>query len=188
MHPFMSLHRIIWVKMPATRLNAECPMENRTMNKRSAIAALLAAVLSCFVGTACAADFYVIYFSLEEESALILDPTSVVATQDHHMTAHIANISAYSLWNDETMEMDCAGKRWKTLSSISHLASGDSIDHSTETGAVEGWEPIDKASVAGHEFDIICNWPDSKAHLELYQSPDFQTAKKAISTLFSNQK
>jgi hypothetical protein len=155
------------------------------MNKNIAVAALFGTALSWFAMTSSAADFYVLYFSLEEESAYLLDPASVTDTQDKHKVAHFANISANYLWNDDTLEMDCAGKRWKTLSSISHLASGDSIDHAEAVGE---WEPLAQGSAESHEFDIICKWPDSKARLELYQSPDFQTAKKAISELFSNQK
>jgi len=158
------------------------------MNKKITIALLLGAALSWFAATAAAADFYVLYFSLEEESALLLDPTSVSETADHHKLAHIANISAFFLWNDDVMEVDCAGNRWKTVSSISHLGKSDSEDHAPDADATAGWEDITKGTMARHEFDVVCRWPESKANLEVYQSADLPTAEQTISTLFSNQK
>lgn len=158
------------------------------MNKRFTIAVLLGAALSWFAGTAFADDFYVLYFSAEEETALLIDPASVSETAGHHKLAHIANISAFALWNDDAMEADCAGNRWKTVSSISHLGRGESIDHALDATEPPDWEPITKGTMAWHEFDVMCRWPESKAKLELYQSANLPTAAKTISNMFSKQK
>ncbi|HEY8085102.1 MAG TPA: hypothetical protein VIE69_05815 [Methylophilaceae bacterium] len=158
------------------------------MNKKFTFALLLGAALMWFASAAFAADFYVLYFSAEEETALLLDPSSVSETADHHKLAHIANISAFALWNDDAMEADCAGNRWKTVSSISHLGRGESIDHALDATEPPAWEPVTKGTMAWHEFDVMCRWPASKDKLELYQADDLPTAGKSISKMFSDQK
>ena len=87
---------------------------------------LSAALWSWSIVPALAADFYILNVT-DENNVSLLDPTTIIPAQAGHKAFHLAQIDEFDLWIDNNVEVDCAGKRSRKLSAISHLASGTTV-------------------------------------------------------------
>ena len=159
------------------------------MRKGSIALGLIALSLAFSVGLcswssvpASAADFYILNVTRDNNVAL-LDPTTIVATQAGHKTFHLAQIDEYELWLDNTMEVDCTGKQMRKLSSVSHLAGGDTVKGLSSPGP---WGKVGKGTVGLDILDAVCQWPNTKPKGNaLYEATDLKSAISRISRKIS---
>lgn len=134
--------------------------------------------------TAYAADFYMLYISAsgDDYSVELIDPASIKTTADGHKTVRESSISPMDVWQDNVIEYDCSSHRYKTLSSITHLAGGSTIDRSTIEGMVGVWEDAQPDELAYLAHDTVCDWTSSKmTGNQVYSAPDFETAETRLS-------
>lgn len=135
-------------------------------------------------GPANAADFYILYASISGDDYFVelMDPASIKTTPDGHKTVRESSIRSMDLWQDNVIEFDCSSYRYKTLSSISHLAGGDTLDRSTMDDAVGVWDVAKPDEIAYLAHDTVCNWTSSKMTGNyVYTAPDFETAEHRLS-------
>jgi hypothetical protein len=108
------------------------------------------------------------------------------------------------------MELDCAGKRLRKLSSVSHLAGGGTINI---PGATSPWDdargglrgtwrhyklfrepqapgaPRSKESIAAKMLATVCPWPEIKpTGNAVLEAPDFPALIDRISTVITKHK
>jgi hypothetical protein len=134
--------------------------------------------------SAYAADFYMIYVSAsgDDYTVELMDPASIKTTADGHKTVRESSISPMDLWQDNVIEYDCSSYRYKTLSSIAHLAGGDTMDRSTIEGMVGVWDTAKPGELAYLAHDTVCNWTSAKlTGSQVYAAPDFETAETRLS-------
>jgi hypothetical protein len=154
--------------------------------KRSFVGATSMLLLGalCVSRPAHAADFYMLYVSAsgDDYSVELIDPASIKTTADGHRTVRESSISPMDLWQDNVIEYDCSSYRYKTLSSIAHLAGGDTMDRSTIEGMVGVWDTANPGELAYLAHDTVCNWTSSKmTGSQVYSAPDFETAETRLS-------
>ena len=131
-----------------------------------------------------AADFYLLYVSASGDDYFVelMDPASIKTTPDGHKTVHESSIRSMDLWQDNVIEFDCSSYRYKTLSSISHLAGGDTMDRSTFDDTIGVWDTAQPDEIAYLAHDTVCNWTSSKmTGSYVYTAPDFETAEHRLS-------
>jgi hypothetical protein len=131
-----------------------------------------------------AADFYMIYVSAsgDDYSVELMDPASIRTTADGHKTVRESSISPMDLWQDNVIEYDCSSYRYKTVSSIAHMAGGDTMDRSTLDGMVGVWDTAKPNQLAYLAHDTVCNWTSSKmTGNSVYSATDFETAEHRLS-------
>lgn len=138
----------------------------------------------CVSRPAAAADFYMLYVSASDDdySVELMDPASIKTTADGHKTVRESSISPMDLWQDNVIEYDCSSYRYKVISSIAHLAGGDTMDRSTIDGMTGVWETANPGELAYLAHDTVCNWTSSKmTGDQVYSAPDFETAESRLS-------
>jgi hypothetical protein len=155
--------------------------------KKSGVAALMLGTVLCWGMTAAASatDFYFVG-SPDMGTIILLDPGTIAPAPDGHKIAHLAYVGSYSLWHDDKMELDCAGKRLRKLSSVSHLAGGGTIDNPE---AKSSWGTPQKDSIAASVVTTVCQWPGIKpTGKAVLASPDFPTLIDRISAVITKNK
>jgi len=139
---------------------------------------LSAGLWSWSIVPALAADFYILNVT-DENNVSLLDPTTIIPAQAGHKAFHLAQIDEFDLWIDNNVEVDCAGKRSRKLSAISHLASGTTIQGLSSPGP---WNKLAKGTVGLRIHDVVCQWPNSKpTGSSVYVATDFKSAVSRIS-------
>jgi hypothetical protein len=84
------------------------------------------------------------------------------------------------------MELDCAGKRLRKLSSVSHLAGGGTLNI---PGATSPWGAAQKESIAAKMLATVCPWPEIKpTGNAVLDAPDFPALIDRISTVITKHK
>jgi len=128
-----------------------------------------------------AADFYMVDASSEQ--VVLLDPSSIGTSPDGDKTARIAMISDMDLWDDDRMEFDCSAARYKSLSSVAHLAGGDTLDRSSIDGMVGVWNEVKDHTTGSLLFDSVCRWsPSMLSGDHVFSAADFESALHNISS------
>ncbi len=155
--------------------------------KSLAVATVCFALAGSWVmgGAARAADYYIVYVSTDPDDYWLelIDPATIATDPNGHRTVTGANIRSMDLWNDETYEFDCSTQRYRTVSSISHLAGGSTLDRSTIAGlAIGEWVTAQPGDLALLTHDVVCQWSSDKMTGDaVYSAPDFPTAESRIS-------
>lgn len=151
------------------------------------------AIFVFLVGTAtpaAAAEFYI--FTMDEISALIIEPNAIATTGDGHRIAEISRVSGgfgTRLLDTTRMEMDCAGSRWRTISELLYdLSSEDKspIDKTHLSGTT--WGAVPEKTVAKEMMDFVCAWPQAElAKDATFSAPDISAAVEALGRFFDEQ-
>lgn len=142
------------------------------------MAILFAAFLSLSVSPALAADFYLLGSSYNDGWNL-LDPTTISAAPEGHKIFHLAHGDSYDIWNEYTIEVDCASERLQLLSNVVHEGSKTS-DAPNEN--LHTWTILSKGSNIAHIRDVVCQWPEHKpTGDEVLVFPDFTSAVEHVS-------
>jgi hypothetical protein len=140
--------------------------------------ALGAGLYSWSTAPAFAADFYILNVTNENEVSL-LDPTTIVSAQAGNKVFHFAEIGEFDLWVDNKVEIDCAGKRLRKLSAVSHLAGGSTVPGLSSPGP---WGKLGEGTVGLKIHGVVCQWPNSKpTESSVYVATDFKSAVSRIS-------
>src|SRR5260370_37488422 len=133
------------------------------------------------ITSASAAEFYFIG-SPDKTTIILLDRGTIVAAPNQHKIAHFASVNRYSLWNDDKMELDCAGNRLRKMSTVSHLAGGSTQDY--PKGGT--WDAPQKEAVATNMLSVVCKWPQIKpTGNSVFTAPDFQNLIDRVSVMLS---
>jgi hypothetical protein len=128
-----------------------------------------------------AADFYMIDASRDQ--VVLLDPSSIAASPDGSKTARIAMVHDLDLWTDDKMEFDCPGARYRSVSSVAHLAGGDTLDRSSVPGMVGEWANVTENTLSALVVRTVCQWsPSMMSGDQVYSAPDFDSALHGISS------
>jgi hypothetical protein len=163
------------------------------MRKIIVTATLVAGICVAGINTAAAADFYWAGSS-DMEHIAILDPSTISAAPGGHKTFHLADISAFTLWTDTTIEVDCGGNQMRMTSIINHLAGGDAMDLSSFNKDVNVWHTLQPGlQIDGADLvqtrDLVCKYPDQKpTGNQVMSFPNFQAAMEAVSKIITDKK
>ena len=107
---------------------------------------------------------------------VLIDP-GTISTANGRRTAHVAFVDAMTLWNDVEFEFDCADRRFKKLSVVSHPMMVRS-----EGGE---WQNA-RNSIELKMTDAVCRWPE-KVTKSIVSAPDFQTLIRRASGIVDQQ-
>jgi tetratricopeptide (TPR) repeat protein len=125
--------------------------------------------------SAAAGEFY--FIDQTGDGLVVLIDPGTISTANGRRTAHVAFVDAMTLWNDVEFEFDCAGKRFKKLSAVTHPMMVRS-----EGGE---WQNA-RNSIELQMTNAVCRWPE-KVTKSIVSASDFQTLIRRASGIVDQQ-